>query len=287
MVAHSGAPELPIAKGASGGELSRVMLALEVVLADADPVSTMVFDEVDAGVGGLGRHRDRLPAGRARAEPSGHRGHPPCPGGGSRRPALRRRRHRFGPGRHLEPAPGRGSGAGRSSWPGCSAEPRAPPPGARPRPAAPAPAKPRPPVRGSPQPPTPARGSGPATARRATARRPRRAWKAAPAGTRKTPRAPRERPRTASASAVPAPGRLEVDHAAQHAFSGVSSACRCLSVMMNTVVSDVINTVVSDAAAPAPTHQCCAQAGPATCGDRRTWGAAYRGIRSRTVTIAP
>ena len=52
MVAHPGAPELPIAKGASGGELSRVMLALEVVLADADPVATMVFDEVDAGVGG-------------------------------------------------------------------------------------------------------------------------------------------------------------------------------------------------------------------------------------------
>ncbi|HEY5878596.1 MAG TPA: DNA repair protein RecN [Nakamurella sp.] len=52
MVAHPGAPELPIAKGASGGELSRVMLALEVVLAESDPVSTMVFDEVDAGVGG-------------------------------------------------------------------------------------------------------------------------------------------------------------------------------------------------------------------------------------------
>lgn len=52
MIAHEGAPELPIAKGASGGELSRVMLAVEVVLADADPVATMVFDEVDAGVGG-------------------------------------------------------------------------------------------------------------------------------------------------------------------------------------------------------------------------------------------
>jgi DNA repair protein RecN (Recombination protein N) len=52
MTAHSGAPELPIAKGASGGELSRVMLALEVVLTDADPVATLVFDEVDAGVGG-------------------------------------------------------------------------------------------------------------------------------------------------------------------------------------------------------------------------------------------
>ncbi len=52
MTAHPGAPELPIAGGASGGELSRVMLAVEVVLAGADPVSTMVFDEVDAGVGG-------------------------------------------------------------------------------------------------------------------------------------------------------------------------------------------------------------------------------------------
>ena len=52
MVAHPGAPELPVAKGASGGELSRVMLAVEVVLAGADPVATMVFDEVDAGVGG-------------------------------------------------------------------------------------------------------------------------------------------------------------------------------------------------------------------------------------------
>ncbi|WP_051267189.1 DNA repair protein RecN [Nakamurella lactea] len=52
MTAHRGAPELPIAKGASGGELSRVMLALEVVLAGADTVGTLVFDEVDAGVGG-------------------------------------------------------------------------------------------------------------------------------------------------------------------------------------------------------------------------------------------
>lgn len=41
-----------IAKAASGGELSRIMLALEVVLADPDSVSTFVFDEVDAGVGG-------------------------------------------------------------------------------------------------------------------------------------------------------------------------------------------------------------------------------------------
>jgi DNA repair protein RecN (Recombination protein N) len=52
LVPHAGAPARPLAKGASGGELSRVMLGLEVVLAGADPVPTFVFDEVDAGVGG-------------------------------------------------------------------------------------------------------------------------------------------------------------------------------------------------------------------------------------------
>ena len=52
LTPHAGAPPRPVARGASGGELSRVMLALEVVLAGADPVPTMVFDEVDAGVGG-------------------------------------------------------------------------------------------------------------------------------------------------------------------------------------------------------------------------------------------
>ena len=49
---HPGSPARPLAKGASGGELSRVMLAIEVVFAGADPVPTFVFDEVDAGVGG-------------------------------------------------------------------------------------------------------------------------------------------------------------------------------------------------------------------------------------------
>jgi DNA repair protein RecN (Recombination protein N) len=52
LVPHPGAPARPLHKGASGGELSRVMLALEVVLAGSDPVPTFVFDEVDAGVGG-------------------------------------------------------------------------------------------------------------------------------------------------------------------------------------------------------------------------------------------
>jgi DNA repair protein RecN (Recombination protein N) len=65
LSAHPGAPSLPLAKGASGGELSRVMLAIEVVFAGADPVPTFVFDEVDAGVGGkaaveIGRRLARL-----------------------------------------------------------------------------------------------------------------------------------------------------------------------------------------------------------------------------------
>ncbi|MDA2963486.1 MAG: DNA repair protein RecN [Actinomycetota bacterium] len=50
--AHKDAPLVALAKGASGGEMSRVMLALEVVLAASHPVGTYVFDEVDAGVGG-------------------------------------------------------------------------------------------------------------------------------------------------------------------------------------------------------------------------------------------
>ena len=50
--ANTGSEPRPLNKGASGGELSRVMLALEVSLAGTSPVPTFVFDEVDAGVGG-------------------------------------------------------------------------------------------------------------------------------------------------------------------------------------------------------------------------------------------
>jgi DNA repair protein RecN (Recombination protein N) len=65
LSAHQGATPLPLNKGASGGELSRIMLAIEVVFAGADPVPTFVFDEVDAGVGGkaaveIGRRLARL-----------------------------------------------------------------------------------------------------------------------------------------------------------------------------------------------------------------------------------
>ena len=52
LAANTGSEPRPLTKGASGGELSRVMLAIEVTLADTRPVPTFVFDEVDAGVGG-------------------------------------------------------------------------------------------------------------------------------------------------------------------------------------------------------------------------------------------
>jgi DNA repair protein RecN (Recombination protein N) len=52
LSANTGAEPRPLGKGASGGELSRVMLAIEVALAGTRPVPTFVFDEVDAGVGG-------------------------------------------------------------------------------------------------------------------------------------------------------------------------------------------------------------------------------------------
>ncbi len=65
FAAHRGAAVLPVNKSASGGELSRLMLALEVVLAASAEGTTMVFDEVDAGVGGraavqIGRRLARL-----------------------------------------------------------------------------------------------------------------------------------------------------------------------------------------------------------------------------------
>ena len=67
--ASPGQPARPLAKAASGGELSRALLACRSVLADLDEVGTLVFDEVDAGIGGqaglaVGRRLARLAAGR-------------------------------------------------------------------------------------------------------------------------------------------------------------------------------------------------------------------------------
>lgn len=67
--ANPGEQPRPLAKIASGGELSRVMLAVKVILADADRVPTLIFDEVDTGVGGntaaaLGKKLREAAAGR-------------------------------------------------------------------------------------------------------------------------------------------------------------------------------------------------------------------------------
>lgn len=65
LAAFSGAEPRSLSKGASGGELSRIMLAIELVLAGPNASPTMIFDEVDAGVGGqaaveLGRRLAKL-----------------------------------------------------------------------------------------------------------------------------------------------------------------------------------------------------------------------------------
>lgn len=65
LAPHPGAEPRSLSRGASGGELSRVMLAIEVVIAASDPVPTFIFDEIDAGVGGasaieIGRRLARL-----------------------------------------------------------------------------------------------------------------------------------------------------------------------------------------------------------------------------------
>ncbi|MFT4214160.1 MAG: DNA repair protein RecN [Microbacterium sp.] len=52
LAPHAGAEPRPVTRSASGGELSRVMLAIEVVIAGVDSVPTFVFDEIDAGIGG-------------------------------------------------------------------------------------------------------------------------------------------------------------------------------------------------------------------------------------------
>jgi len=52
VASHPSLPLRPLAKVASGGELSRVSLAIQLVAAKASPVATLVFDEVDAGIGG-------------------------------------------------------------------------------------------------------------------------------------------------------------------------------------------------------------------------------------------
>jgi DNA repair protein RecN (Recombination protein N) len=65
VASHPSLPLRPLARVASGGELSRISLAIQLVAAKASPVATLVFDEVDAGIGGavaetIGRSLKRL-----------------------------------------------------------------------------------------------------------------------------------------------------------------------------------------------------------------------------------
>ena len=65
VASHPSLPLRPLAKVASGGELSRISLAIQLVAAKASPVATLVFDEVDSGIGGtvadtIGRSLKRL-----------------------------------------------------------------------------------------------------------------------------------------------------------------------------------------------------------------------------------
>ena len=94
---NPGEPPRPLAKIASGGELSRVMLAVKQALARTDRVLTYVFDEVDAGMGGgaaetIGRKLKKIAADR-----QVDRHHPPAAGGGLRgRPRPRHEDRRAG-----------------------------------------------------------------------------------------------------------------------------------------------------------------------------------------------
>ena len=100
LAANPGQPARSLARTASGGELSRVLLALKCALADAGGHETLILDEVDAGIGG----RTATAVGRKirRVEPelAGGGGDPPGSGGGPRRPQLRGRQgDRGGPAR--------------------------------------------------------------------------------------------------------------------------------------------------------------------------------------------
>ena len=103
LAANTGADARPLHKGASGGELSRVMLAVEVALAGTSPVPTFVFDEVDAGRRRQGGDRDRAQARRSWRARAGPGRHAPAAGGGVRRPARRRTQVERRVGHHVRP----------------------------------------------------------------------------------------------------------------------------------------------------------------------------------------
>ena len=62
-----GEPAKPLAKIASGGELSRIMLAIKTVLAGTDHIGTLIFDEIDTGISGSAAQKVGSSCGRYRA----------------------------------------------------------------------------------------------------------------------------------------------------------------------------------------------------------------------------
>ena len=85
---NPGEPARPLARIASGGELSRVALAVKQVLAEVDDTPTLVFDEIDTGIGGPERGSGRAQPVDAGPRPPGAVRHPPAPDRRLRRRAL-------------------------------------------------------------------------------------------------------------------------------------------------------------------------------------------------------
>jgi hypothetical protein len=88
VAGHAGVAPRPLAKVASGGELARISLAISVITSNATTVPTLIFDEVDSGIGGgvaevVGRLLKRLGQ-----EPPGAVRDPPAAGGQPGQPAL-------------------------------------------------------------------------------------------------------------------------------------------------------------------------------------------------------
>ena len=99
----------PLMKVASGGELARFLLALKVVLADRGSAPTLVFDEIDTGVGGAVADAIGMRLARLGARRAGPRGDACAAGGGARRPPLSHHQGRAGEGQT-------GGHPGRPNW---------------------------------------------------------------------------------------------------------------------------------------------------------------------------
>ena len=75
---NPGQPMRPLKDVASGGELSRIMLAIKTVLADSDDIPTLIFDEIDTGISGRTAQKVSEKLIAHSKEPPGHLHHPPA-----------------------------------------------------------------------------------------------------------------------------------------------------------------------------------------------------------------